>query len=39
MYNYINDDFVANLAMNNPYVIEGFINNNFTKAEGIDWLN
>ena len=39
IYNYINDDFVANLSMNNPYVIEGFINNNFIKAERKDWLN
>ena len=39
MYNYINTDFIANLAMNNPYVIDGFINNDFTKAELNDWLN
>ena len=39
LYNYINTDFVSNLAMNNSYVIEGFINNGFTKAEREDWLN
>ena len=33
LYNYINTDFVSNLAMNNPYVIEGFINNDFVKVE------
>ena len=39
MYNYIDTDFVANLAMNNPYVIDGFINNGFIKAEKNDWFN
>ena len=33
LYNYLNTDFVANLAMNNPYVIEGFINNDFVRVE------
>ena len=32
LYNYIDTDFVSNLAMNNHYVIEGFINNGFTKV-------
>ena len=32
MYNYKNTDFISNLAMNNPYVIEGFLNNEFTPA-------
>ena len=39
MYNYIDTDFVANLAMNNPYVIDGFINNGFIKNEKNDWFN
>ena len=29
LYNFKNEDFVSNLAMNNSYVIEGFINNEF----------
>ena len=33
LYNYLNTDFVSNLAMNNPYVIEGFINNGFVKVK------
>ena len=33
LYDYLNTDFVANLAMNNPYVIEGFINNDFVRVE------
>ena len=33
LYNYIKTDFVSNLAMNNPYVIEGFINNGFIKVQ------
>ena len=33
LYNYINTDFVSNLAMNNNYVIQGFINNNFIKVQ------
>ena len=32
MYNYKNTDFVCNLAMNNSYVIEGFINNGFSEV-------
>ena len=39
LYNYINTDFVSNLAMNNPFVIEGFINNDFIKADRNDRLN
>ena len=31
LYNYINTDFISNLSMNNPFVIQGFINNNFVK--------
>ena len=33
LYNYIDTDFVSNLAMNNPYVIQGFINNGFIKVQ------
>ena len=33
LYNYIETDFVSNLAMNNPYVIQGFINNGFIKVK------
>ena len=33
LYNYIDTDFVSNLAMNNPYVIQGFINNGFIKVK------
>ncbi len=33
MYNYMNTDFVSNLAMKNPYVIEGFINNEFVEVK------
>ena len=32
LYNYINTDFISNLSMNNPFVIQGFINNNFVKV-------
>ena len=32
LYNYKNTDFVSNLAMNNPYVIEGFTNNGFVEV-------
>ena len=32
LYNYINEDFISNLAMNNPYVILGFNNNGFVKT-------
>lgn len=32
LYNYINTDFVSNLAMNNPYVIEGFVRNEFVEV-------
>lgn len=32
MYNYKNPDFVSNLAMKNPYVIEGFLNNEFVEV-------
>ena len=33
LFNYIDTDFVSNLAMNNPYVIQGFINNGFIKVK------
>ena len=33
LYNYINTDFISNLAMKNPYVIKGFIGNGFVKVE------
>ena len=33
LYNYINTDFVSNLAMNNEHVIEGFINNQFVEVQ------
>ena len=33
LYNYINTDFVSNLAINNPYIIQGFINNGFVKVQ------
>lgn len=33
LYNYINKDFVSNLSMNNPYVIEGFTNNGFVEVK------
>lgn len=33
MYNYKNPDFISNLAMKNPYVIEGFINNEFVEVK------
>ena len=32
LYNYINEDFISNLTMNNPYVILGFINNGFIES-------
>ena len=32
LYNFKNTDFVSNLAMNNPYVIEGFTNNGFIEV-------
>ena len=31
--NYLDDDFVSNLAMKNPYVIEGFTNNEFVEVK------
>ena len=34
MANFKYDNFVSNLTMNNPYVIEGFTNNGFTKVNG-----
>ena len=33
MYNYINTDFISNLAMNNPYIILGFTNNGFIESK------
>lgn len=33
LYNFKVKDFVSNLAMQNPYVIEGFINNGFVEVE------
>ena len=33
LYNYKNTDFVCNLAMNNPHVIEGFTNNGFREVK------
>lgn len=33
LYNYKKTDFVSNLAMNNPYVIEGFTNNGFSEVK------
>lgn len=33
LYNYKNTDFVCNLAMNNPHVIEGFVNNEFVEVK------
>ena len=32
LYNYINTDFVSNLAMENQYVIEGFVRNEFVEV-------
>ena len=32
LYNYKNTDFISNLAMNNSYVIEGFVNNEFVEV-------
>ena len=36
LYNYIKTDFISNLAMNNPYVIQGFINNGFVRVDQKD---
>lgn len=33
MYNYKNPNFICNLAMKNPYVREGFINNEFVEVK------
>ena len=33
LYNFKNTDFVCDLAMNNPYVIQGFVNNEFTEVK------
>ena len=32
LYNFMNNDFVCNLSMKNPYVIEGFTNNGFKEV-------
>ena len=33
LYNYIKTDFISNLSINNPFVIEGFINNDFVRGK------
>ena len=33
LYNFKNTDFISNLSMKNPYVIEGFTNNGFVAVE------
>ncbi len=33
LYNFKNTDFVCDLAMNNPYVIQGFTNNGFAEVQ------
>ena len=36
LYNYINTDFISNLSMNNPFIILGFLNNDFVESDKIN---